>query len=43
MPGDETVSVIVERVVLALNAANEAAFETNEREALCDYSNQSLN
>ncbi len=44
---DERVFVVVERVVLALNAVseshNEAAFETDEREALCDYIDQSLN
>ncbi|MFF9375982.1 hypothetical protein ACF1BB_15695 [Streptomyces griseoluteus] len=37
---------MVERVVLALNAVNEAhngsAFETGEREELCDYIDQSL-
>ncbi|MFE4622957.1 hypothetical protein [Streptomyces mirabilis] len=44
--GDEQVFAAVERVVLALNAVNEAhngsAFETDERETLCDYIDQSL-
>ncbi|MEV8047651.1 hypothetical protein AB0P02_27990 [Streptomyces griseoluteus] len=44
--GDEQVFAVVERVVLALNAVNEAqngsAFETGEREELCDYIDQSL-
>ncbi|MFI9603783.1 hypothetical protein ACIHCX_28710 [Streptomyces sp. NPDC052043] len=43
---DEQVFGVVERVVLALNAVNEAhnggAFETDEREELCDYIDQSL-
>ncbi|MFC8968083.1 hypothetical protein [Streptomyces sp. NPDC057094] len=43
---DEAVFAVVERVVLALNAVNEvhdgAAFETCEREELCDYIDQSL-
>jgi hypothetical protein len=43
---DETVFAVVERVVLALNAVNEAhgrgAFETDEREQLCDYIDRSL-
>ena len=37
---------MVERVVLALNAVDEAhngsAFETHEREGLCDYIDESL-
>ncbi|WP_189718102.1 hypothetical protein [Streptomyces phaeofaciens] len=44
--GDEKVFAVVERVVLALNAVDEAhdgaAFETDEREELCDYIDQSL-
>ncbi|MEV5340255.1 hypothetical protein AB0K93_17505 [Streptomyces sp. NPDC052676] len=43
---DERVFAVVERVVLALNAVDEAhdgaAFETDEREELCDYIDQSL-
>ncbi|WP_153534020.1 hypothetical protein [Streptomyces sp. RB17] len=43
---DEQVFAVVERVVLALNAVNKAhngnAFETDEREELCDYIDQSL-
>ncbi len=43
---DEQVFAVVERVVLALDAVNEAhnksAFETGEREELCDYIDQSL-
>jgi hypothetical protein len=43
---DERVFVVVERVILALNAVNEAhngnAFETDEREELCDYIDESL-
>ncbi|MFF8524582.1 hypothetical protein [Streptomyces werraensis] len=43
---DEQVFAVVERVVLALNAVDEAhngsAFETDEREELCDYIDQSL-
>ncbi|MEU6068600.1 MULTISPECIES: hypothetical protein [Streptomyces] len=43
---DEKVFAIVERVVLALNSVHEAhdgaAFETDEREELCDYIDQSL-
>jgi hypothetical protein len=43
---DEQVLAVVERVVLALNAVNEAnsggAFETDEREELCDYIDESL-
>jgi hypothetical protein len=43
---DEKVFAVVERVVLALNAVDEAhdgaAFETDEREELCDYIDQSL-
>ncbi|MFF8872667.1 hypothetical protein [Streptomyces massasporeus] len=43
---DEKVLAVVERVVLALNAVNEAqggaAFETDEREELCDYIDESL-
>jgi hypothetical protein len=43
---DERVFVVVERVILALNAVNEAhngnAFETDEREELCDYIDKSL-
>ncbi|GLW57540.1 hypothetical protein Kpho01_55510 [Kitasatospora phosalacinea] len=38
---DEQVMAVVERVVLALNAVNEsfdgAAYETGEREQLCEY------
>ncbi|CAL9490556.1 hypothetical protein SUDANB15_03210 [Streptomyces sp. enrichment culture] len=44
--GDEQVFAVVERVVLALNAVDEAhegsALETDEREELCDYIDQSL-
>lgn len=44
--GDEAVLAVVERVVLALNAVNEArgggAFETGEREELCGYIDASL-
>ncbi|MBL3671653.1 hypothetical protein JL475_38535 [Streptomyces sp. M2CJ-2] len=44
--GDEQVFAVVERVVLALNAVdevhNESAFDTDEREELCDYIDQSL-
>jgi hypothetical protein len=44
--GDEQVFAVVERVVLALDAVDEArdgsAFETDEREELCDYIDQSL-
>lgn len=43
---DERVFAVVERVVLALNAVNEAhdmsAFETDEREQLCLYIDQAL-
>ncbi|MFD9440164.1 hypothetical protein ACFWBR_26485 [Streptomyces sp. NPDC060006] len=43
---DEKVFAVVERVVLALNTVNEdhdeAAYETGEREQLCDYIDQSL-
>lgn len=43
---DEHVFAVVERVVLALNAVDEAhngaAFETDEREQLCDYVDESL-
>ncbi|MFF9806052.1 hypothetical protein ACF1G5_13120 [Streptomyces coeruleorubidus] len=43
---DEQVFAVVERVVLALNAVDEAhngsAFETDEREELCDYIDESL-
>jgi hypothetical protein len=43
---DERVFVVVERVILTLNAVNEAhngnAFETDEREELCDYIDESL-
>jgi hypothetical protein len=43
---DEGVFAVVERVVLALNAVDEAhdraAFETDEREELCEYIDQSL-
>lgn len=43
---DEHVFAVVERVVLALNAVDEAhngsAFETDEREELCDYIDESL-
>ncbi|MFF3469157.1 hypothetical protein [Streptomyces sp. NPDC002619] len=43
---DEQVFAVVERVVLALNAVNDAdnggTFETDEREALCDYIDESL-
>ncbi|MFJ6391285.1 hypothetical protein ACIQJT_27165 [Streptomyces sp. NPDC091972] len=44
--GDEQVFAVVERIVLALNAVDEAhnggAFETDEREELCDYIDESL-
>jgi hypothetical protein len=44
--GDEQVFAVVERVVLALNAVDEAhdggAFETDEREMLCDYIDESF-
>jgi hypothetical protein len=44
--GDETVLAVVERVVLALNAVNEAhegaALQTDEREELCGYIDRSL-
>ncbi|WP_328360393.1 hypothetical protein OG800_24545 [Streptomyces sp. NBC_00445] len=43
---DEQVFAVVERVVLALNAVNDAnnggTFETDEREELCDYIDESL-
>ncbi|MFJ6833697.1 hypothetical protein [Streptomyces sp. NPDC091209] len=43
---DDQVLAVVERVVLALNAVNDAhdrrAYETGEREQLCDYIDQSL-
>ncbi|MFF5481135.1 hypothetical protein ACFY5C_27960 [Streptomyces sp. NPDC012935] len=43
---DEQVFDVVERVVLALNAVDDAyngsAFETDEREELCDYVDESL-
>ncbi|GGW55078.1 hypothetical protein [Streptomyces xantholiticus] len=43
---DERVFAAVERVVLALNAVNEAnggaAFETDERETLCAYIDEAL-
>ncbi|OKK07227.1 hypothetical protein [Streptomyces sp. CB02400] len=43
---DEQVFAVVERVVLALNAVNEAhdecAFETDEREQLCLYIDEAL-
>ncbi|MEU6309049.1 hypothetical protein [Streptomyces chartreusis] len=43
---DEQVLAVVERVVLALNAVDEAdngsAFETDERQELCDYIDESL-
>lgn len=43
---DEEVFAFVERVVLALNVVDEAhdgaAFETDEREELCDYIDRSL-
>ncbi|MGW1564730.1 hypothetical protein ACWCQ1_51270 [Streptomyces sp. NPDC002144] len=43
---DEQVFAVVERVVLALNAVDDAqngrAFEADEREELCDYIDQSL-
>lgn len=43
---DEQVFTVVERVVLALNAVDDAhngnAFETDEREELCDYIDESL-
>ncbi|MEV6191082.1 hypothetical protein AB0M19_01650 [Streptomyces sp. NPDC051920] len=44
--GDARILAVVERVVLALNAVNEAhgggAFETDEREHLCLYIDASL-
>ncbi|MFJ3100086.1 hypothetical protein [Streptomyces sp. NPDC086835] len=44
---DERVFAAVERVVSALNAINEerggSAYETDEREQLCDYIDQALN
>ncbi|MFJ3139627.1 hypothetical protein ACIPK5_27460 [Streptomyces sp. NPDC086843] len=44
--GDEQVFAAVDRVVLTLNAVDDAhnvsAFETDEREELCDYIDQSL-
>lgn len=43
---DERVFAVVRRVVLALNAVNEAhdecAFETDEREQLCIYIDEAL-
>ncbi|MGW1211817.1 hypothetical protein ACWD5F_19550 [Streptomyces sp. NPDC002499] len=43
---DTQIFGVVERVVLALNAVNEAhkegAYETDEREQLCDFIDQSL-
>ncbi|WP_028802735.1 hypothetical protein [Streptomyces sp. 142MFCol3.1] len=43
---DERVFAIAQRVVLALNAVNEAhdecAFETDEREQLCTYIDEAL-
>ncbi|MFD7403417.1 hypothetical protein ACFV7R_12230 [Streptomyces sp. NPDC059866] len=43
---DEQVFAVVERVVLALNAVDDAhngsALETDEREELCDYIDESL-
>ncbi|MGW3915074.1 hypothetical protein ACWEBX_26615 [Streptomyces sp. NPDC005070] len=43
---DAQIFAVVERVVLALNAVNDArnggAFETDEREQLCDYIDTSL-
>lgn len=43
---DEQVFTVVEHVVLALNAVDDAhngnAFETDEREELCDYIDESL-
>lgn len=43
---DEQVLAAVERMVLKLNAVNarhgDAAYETNERELLCDYIDQTL-
>ncbi|MCP2312920.1 hypothetical protein [Kitasatospora paracochleata] len=45
-PSDQQVMAVVERVVLALNAVNEsfdhAAYETDERERLCEYIDQVL-
>ncbi|MEU3552790.1 hypothetical protein [Streptomyces fragilis] len=45
-PTDAQVFASVERVVLALNAVNErfggAAYETDEREELCDYIDETL-
>ncbi|MEU2626315.1 hypothetical protein [Kitasatospora sp. NPDC007106] len=45
-PSDEQVLEVVKRVVIALNAVNEpydhAAYETGEREQLCDYIDQVL-
>lgn len=39
---DEAIWAAVERVVLALNAADEACIETDEREDLCEYIDQVL-
>ncbi len=43
---DAQILAVVERAVLALNAVNDAhngsAFETGEREELCDYIDESL-
>lgn len=43
---DQHVLAVVERVVVALNGVNDArngsAFETGEREELCDYIDESL-
>ncbi|MFD8571292.1 hypothetical protein [Streptomyces sp. NPDC057694] len=43
---DQSVFDVVQRVVLALNAINDehdgAAYETDERERLCDYIDQAL-
>lgn len=42
-PGDEAIWAAVERVVLALNDADEDGhIETGEREALCEYIDQTL-
>jgi len=45
-PSDDEVFAAVERVVLALNAVNveydEAAYETDEREELCAYLDETL-
>jgi hypothetical protein len=45
-PSDEQVLGVVERVVLALNVVNNdhkgAAYETGEREVLCEYIDQAL-